>query len=93
MLLDAIDELGWTKVAPADGAFYLYADIGGFSAATATASPGVPRCSTPKAWRSPRAPISTGCRGHTAVRVSLAAGPEAVAAALIKILRFQRSLG
>ena len=30
--------------------------------------------------------------GGTAVRVSLAAGPEAVAAALIRILRFQQSL-
>ena len=28
VLLDALDELAWTKVAPADGAFYLYADIG-----------------------------------------------------------------
>jgi aspartate/methionine/tyrosine aminotransferase len=30
--------------------------------------------------------------GGTAVRVSLAAGPEAVAAALIRILRFQHEL-
>ena len=30
--------------------------------------------------------------GGAAVRVSLAAGPEAVAAALIRILRFQQSL-
>ena len=28
VLLDAIDGSGWTGVAPADGAFYVYADIG-----------------------------------------------------------------
>ena len=28
-VLDAIDDLGWTGVAPADGAFYVYAGIGG----------------------------------------------------------------
>ena len=27
LLLDRLPELGWTQVAPADGAFYLYADI------------------------------------------------------------------
>ena len=27
LLLERLDELGWTQVAPADGAFYLYADI------------------------------------------------------------------
>jgi hypothetical protein len=30
--------------------------------------------------------------GGTAIRISLAAGPDAVAAALIRILRFQQSL-
>ena len=28
LLLDAVGALGWTGVAPADGAFYVYADIG-----------------------------------------------------------------
>ena len=27
LVLDAVDDLGWTKVAPADGAFYVWADI------------------------------------------------------------------
>ncbi len=27
LLLDRLPELGWTRIAPADGAFYLYADI------------------------------------------------------------------
>ena len=29
IVLDAIDDLGWTGVAPADGAFYVYAGIAG----------------------------------------------------------------
>ena len=37
VLLAAVDDLGWTDVAPADGAFYVYADIG----ARARAPPGL----------------------------------------------------
>ncbi len=91
VVLDAIDRLGWTRVAPADGAFYLYADIGdvlgpypdseGWCAALLDAE-GVALTPGTDFDR---------VHGRTAVRVSLAAGPEAVAAALIKILRFQRA--
>lgn len=92
VLLDALDELRWTRVAPADGAFYLYADIGDVLGPH----------SDSEAWCAALLDLEgvaltpgtdfDRVRGRTAVRVSLAAGPEAVAAALIRILRFQRSL-
>ncbi len=92
VLLNAVDELAWTRIAPADGAFYLYADIG--------AVLGPYRDS--EAWcaallESEGVALTPGTDfdrigGRLAVRVSLAAGPEAVAAALIRILRFQRAL-
>lgn len=93
VLLDALEELRWTRVAPADGAFYLYADIGdvlgpyGDSEAWCAALLDAEGVALTPGTDFDRV------RGHTAVRVSLAAGPEAVAAALIRILRFQRSLG
>jgi aspartate/methionine/tyrosine aminotransferase len=92
VLLDALDELGWTKVAPADGAFYLYADIGAVLGSHADS----------EVWcaallESEGVALTPGTdfdrvAGATAVRVSLAAGPEAVGEALIRILRFQRAL-
>jgi aspartate/methionine/tyrosine aminotransferase len=92
IVLDAIDDLGWTGVAPADGAFYVYAGIGGQLG---------PHLDS-KSWceallEEHGVAITPGTDfdqrdGGTAVRVSLAAGPEAVAAALIRILRFQQSL-
>ncbi len=92
VLLDSLDELGWTKVAPADGAFYLYADIG---AVLGPHPDSVAWCAA--LLESDGVALTPGTdfdrvAGGTAVRVSLAAGPEAVAAALIRILRFQTSL-
>ena len=45
-----------------------------------------------EAWPSPRAPDFDPVDGGTAVRVSLAAGPEAVAAAVVRIPRVRRPL-
>jgi aspartate/methionine/tyrosine aminotransferase len=91
VLLEAIDELGWTRVAPADGAFYLYADVSSVLGPYANS----------EAWcaallEHDGVALTPGTDfdrvdGRSAVRVSLAAGPEAVAAALIRILRFQRA--
>ena len=92
LLLDAVPQLGWTGVAPAEGAFYVYAQIGtvlgphpGAAAwcAALLADQGV--ALTPGTDFDP-------VHGDTAVRVSLAAGPEAVAAAVVRILRFQAGL-
>ena len=92
IVLAALDDLGWTDVAPADGAFYVYA--------------GIARQLGPhpdsESWceallEQHGVALTPGLDfdqrdGGASVRVSLAAGPEAVAAALIRILRFQQSL-
>ena len=93
LVLDAVDELGWTKVAPADGAFYVWADIADQLGPYADSS----------AWCAalldaegvavtPGSDFDT-VGGGTAIRLSLAAGPEAVAAALLRIHRFQQGIG
>jgi aspartate/methionine/tyrosine aminotransferase len=89
--LPAVRALGWTKVAPADGAFYLYADVG----------PVLGPYADSEAWcaallDSEGVALTPGTdfdrvQGRTAVRVSLAAGPEAVAAGLLRVQRFQAS--
>jgi aspartate/methionine/tyrosine aminotransferase len=92
IVLAALDDLGWTGVAPADGAFYVYAGIGG------QLGPHPDSESWCEALLEEQGVALTPGTdfdqrdGGTAVRVSLAAGPEAVGAALIRILRFQQSL-
>lgn len=93
LVLDAVDELGWTKVAPADGAFYVWADIAdqlgpyADSAAWCTALLDAEGVAV-----TPGSDFDT-VGGVTAIRLSLAAGPEAVAAALLRIHRFQQGIG
>jgi aspartate/methionine/tyrosine aminotransferase len=92
IVLDAIDDLGWTGVAPADGAFYVYAGIAGQLGPYPDS----------EAWceallEQHGVALTPGTDfdqrdGGAAVRLSLAAGPEAVATAIIRILRFQQSL-
>ncbi len=89
LVLDAVPELGWTKVAPADGAFYVYADI---ADVLGDHSDSVAWCAA--LLESEGVALTPGTdfdavRGGTAVRLSLAAGPEAVGAALLRIHRFQ----
>src|SRR4029453_3375270 len=92
IVLAALDDLGWTGVAPADGAFYVYAGIAG------QLGPYPDSESWCEALLDQHGVALTPGTdfdqrdGGAAVRVSLAAGPEAVAAALIRILRFQQSL-
>jgi aspartate/methionine/tyrosine aminotransferase len=92
IVLDAIDDLGWTGVAPADGAFYVYAGIGG------QLGPHPDSESWCEALLEEHGVALTPgtdfdrLDGGAAIRISLAAGPEAVAGALIRILRFQQSL-
>ena len=92
IVLAAVDDLGWTGVAPADGAFYVYAGIAG------QLGPYPDSESWCEALLDQHGVALTPGTdfdqrdGGTAVRISLAAGPEAVAAALIRILRFQQSL-
>ena len=89
LVLDAVADLGWRGVAPADGAFYVWADI----------SDRLGRFGDSVGWcaallEEQGVAVTPGTDfdrigGRTAVRISLAAGPEAVAAALVRIHRFQ----
>ena len=94
LVLDAVDDLGWTKVAPADGAFYVWADI----ADRLGPLPGLGRLVRGAAGRRGRGRhardrTSTPSTAGTAIRLSLAAGPEAIGAALLRIRRFQQAIG
>jgi aspartate/methionine/tyrosine aminotransferase len=89
LLLDNAARLGWGTAAPADGAFYYYADLGtrldrfGSSAAYASAlleQAGV--ALTPGGDFDDR-------HGDRCVRLSFAAGPTAVAEAIERIVAFQ----
>jgi len=90
ILLDAVPDLGWTDLAPADGAFYVYAGLGGrlghFPDSVAWCAA---LLDEEGVALTPGTDFDRVAGGST-VRVSLAAGSEAVAAALVRILRFQR---
>ncbi len=93
LLLDSVPDLGWTDVAPADGAFYVYAGLG-----TTLGAYGDSRAWCSALLEQQGVALTPGTdfdpvHGHDTVRVSLAAGPEAVAAALVRILRFQAGTG
>lgn len=89
LALAALPDLGWGAVAPADGAFYVYAELG---TALGPYADSVAWCAalleTEAVAVTPGADFDT-VRGGGAVRLSLATGPEAVAAALVRIRRFQ----
>ncbi|SDT39462.1 Aspartate/methionine/tyrosine aminotransferase [Friedmanniella luteola] len=89
VLLAALPSLGWGAVAPADGAFYVYAELG---AALADHVDSVAWCAAllerEGVALTPGTDFDT-VRGGSAVRVSLAAGPDAVAEAVTRIRRFQ----
>jgi aspartate/methionine/tyrosine aminotransferase len=89
ILLDAVPELGWTGLAPADGAFYVYAGLGD---RLGRFPDSVTWCAAlldeEGVALTPGTDFDRVAGGST-VRVSLAAGTEAVALALGRILRFQ----
>jgi aspartate/methionine/tyrosine aminotransferase len=89
-LLDAVPELGWISVAPADGAFYVYAGLGDRLGEFADS---VAWCAALLDEEGVALTPGTDfdrVDGGGFVRVSLSAGPEAVALALVRILRFQQ---
>ncbi|MFT4164675.1 MAG: aminotransferase class I/II-fold pyridoxal phosphate-dependent enzyme, partial [Microlunatus sp.] len=90
LVLDAVPELGWSKVAPADGAFYIWADIanqlGSYPDSTAWCQA---LLDAEGVAVTPGSDFDT-VDGDTAIRLSLAAGPEAVGAALLRTHRFQQ---
>ena len=89
LLLAAVDELGWTGVAPADGAFYVYADISAVLGRYPDSSTWCAALLEEQGVALTPGTDFDPVHGGTAVRVSLAAGPDAVAAALVRIRRFQ----
>ena len=88
-LLDALPRLGWGDAAPADGAFYLYADLGpaleGFTDSTEYCAALLESAGVALV---PGADFDEA-GGRRAVRLSLAAGREAVEEAVERIVRFQ----
>ena len=92
IVLEAIDDLGWTGVAPAYGAFYVYAGIADQLGPYPDSESWCEALLDQHGVALTPGTDFDRLDGGTAVRISLAAGPEAVAAALIRILRFQQDL-
>jgi aspartate/methionine/tyrosine aminotransferase len=89
LLLARLPELGWSRVAPADGAFYLYADVSGSGLDSVTwcarllAEAGV--ALTPGS-------DFDGVDGDAWVRLSFASSVDVVGAAVDRIVAWQRTL-
>lgn len=89
VVLDHLDELGWVDVAPADGAFYVYARI----------TPVLGAYADSRAWsdallEAEGVAVTPGVdfdavHGDQTIRISLAAGKTAITEAIRRILRFQ----
>jgi aspartate/methionine/tyrosine aminotransferase len=89
LVLDRLPELGWSRVAPADGAFYVYADI----SATGLRSP--QWCA--RALDEAGVALTPGtdfdpAHGADWVRLSFASAPSVVAEAVDRIVDWQRGL-
>ena len=88
LLLARLPELGWTHVAPADGAFYLYADV------SASGIDSVTWCA--RLLDEAGVALTPGTDfdpvdGHRCVRLSFASPVELVSEALDRIITWQRS--
>ncbi|MFI7482536.1 pyridoxal phosphate-dependent aminotransferase [Kocuria sp. M1R5S2] len=89
LLLDALPALGWGESAPPDGAFYLYADLGRQLERHGSSLEWCRRLLEAEAVAVVPGLDFDAVHGHRTVRLSLAAGPDRVAEALTRILRFQ----
>ncbi len=91
VLLDRVPELGWGHAAPADGAFYYWADLGErlapFADSREYASALLEATGVAVTPGGDFDPVD----GSRCVRLSLAAGPEAIAEALERIIAWQNS--
>ena len=89
LLLARLPELGWTQVAPADGAFYLYADVSG------TGLDSITWCARLLAEAGVALTPGTdfdGVDGDAWVRLSFASSIEVVGEAVDRIVAWQRTL-
>jgi aspartate/methionine/tyrosine aminotransferase len=89
LVLDRLPELGWSRVAPADGAFYVYADV----SATGLRSPDW--CA--RALDEAGVALTPGtdfdpAHGADWVRLSFASSPSVVAEAVDRIVAWQQTL-
>ncbi|KRC39981.1 aminotransferase class I/II-fold pyridoxal phosphate-dependent enzyme [Oerskovia sp. Root22] len=86
LVLDRLDDLGWDPVAPADGAFYVYANV------AASGLDSVTWCERLLADTGVALTPGTdfdGVRGGEWVRLSFAAAPEVVAEAVDRIVAWR----
>ncbi|PTU55086.1 aspartate aminotransferase [Sphaerisporangium cinnabarinum] len=89
LVLSRLDDLGWSRVAPADGAFYVYADVSGDGLDSVT------WCARLLAEAGVALTPGTdfdGVRGGDWVRLSFAASPSTVAEAVERIAAWRRTL-
>lgn len=89
LVLSQLDDLGWSRVAPADGAFYIYADVSGDGMDSVT------WCS--RLLMEAGVALTPGTdfdrvAGADWVRLSFAAAPETVAAAVDRIVAWRATL-
>jgi aspartate/methionine/tyrosine aminotransferase len=89
LLLGRLPELGWTRVAPADGAFYVYADV------SSSGLDSVTWCG--RLLEEAGVALTPGTDfdpvdGHQFVRLSFAAGIDVVRDAVDRIIAWQASL-
>lgn len=88
-LLDALPALGWGPAAPADGAFYLYAELGDQLARFGDSREYARQLLECEAVALVPGTDFDAVHGVRAVRLSFAAGQAAVEEAIARILRFQ----
>lgn len=89
LVLARLDDLGWARVAPADGAFYVYADVSGDGLDS------VAWCERLLAEAGVALTPGTdfdGVHGGDWVRLSFAAAPATVAEAVERIVAWRRTL-
>jgi aspartate/methionine/tyrosine aminotransferase len=90
-LLEALPALGWGPAAPADGAFYLYAELGEQLARFGDSREYCRALLEAEGVALVPGTDFDAVHGWRAVRLSFAAGQEAVEKAIERILRFQGS--
>ena len=91
ILLDNLGRLQWGTAAPADGAFYLYAELGDQLAGFADSGEYCRALLEQEGVALVPGSDFDAVNGRRSVRLSFAAGREAVAEAVERIIRFQES--
>lgn len=89
IILDRLEDLAWDKIAPADGAFYIYANI------AASGLDSVTWCA--RLLDEAGVAVTPGtdfdsANGHEWIRLSFASAPKIVAQAIDRIVRWQATL-